>query len=284
MSTGKDRGKTQFNPLLVNLRQGIPGNPLQFLVHINEGRAIVDALRGDIHTVPSQTQHLAHPQGAGKRQVQCQTKHIVLAEVDGFEQGLCVPDFPLLLFVLGKGCVLDRIAGHQLPLDRLIEGTAEDFVNLSNRVGGDELGLASLVRPLLGFHGLELLIKAVHHAGGDIIQLRFPKQGEDVVVDQPPVALIGRGGPGVRAVDGDVFLQQMGQCGGGGGDECSFRQLMLHLGLPLLRLRVGIKALPLLTAFSVLVCDPVGHRILALSLDDACHYAVPPCSICSALC
>ena len=105
-----------------------------------------------------------------------------------------------------KGSVLNRITGHQFPLDRLIKGVAEQLVDFFNCPRGDKTILGHSIRPSFGLYRFELLIEMIHHPGIDVIQLFVPNQGPDVIVDQRLVALVGRGCPGIDAVNGNVLI------------------------------------------------------------------------------
>ena len=101
---------------------------------------------------------------------------------------------------------MNGVTGHQLPLNRLIKGVAEQLVNLPYRPGRDEAIFGYPVGAGFGLDRFELLVEVIHHPGIDVIQFPIPDEGPDVVVDQRLVALIGRGCPGVDAIDGDVLI------------------------------------------------------------------------------
>ena len=67
-----------------------------------------------------------------------QFKNVIIAEVDGPEQCLSIPYLPLVFLAFRERGVLNRVTGHQLPLNRLIKGVAKQLVNLPYRPGRDE--------------------------------------------------------------------------------------------------------------------------------------------------
>ena len=206
MSASKNGGEFQLNTVFFRLAQSFSGNTLQFFVDVNIGFAAFDALRRNIYAIPGQAEQFTQSQGTGKGKMDCQFEKIIVAEVNRPEQRFGIPYLPFVFFAFWERGVLNRVTGHQLPLDRLIKGVAEQLVNLPYRPGPDKAIFGYTVGAGFGLDRFELLVEVIHHPRIDVVQSPIPDKGPDVVVDQRLVALISRGCPGVDAIDGDVLI------------------------------------------------------------------------------
>ena len=72
-------GKDADHVLLLQDGQRLFGDALQFLVDVDVSLAGADALRGNIHAIPGETEDLPDAHGAGERQIDGQFQPFVLA-------------------------------------------------------------------------------------------------------------------------------------------------------------------------------------------------------------
>lgn len=166
-------------------------DPLKFLVDVNRRSSGGDAFIGNIHAVPCQRQQFTDTQGAGKRQVQAKLQPRIIAAFNRLEQRRCVPDLPLLSFMLGQGGIARRILFDQIPFLCLCERTPQEIMNfLYSRCSYKSSfpGVFLLAHLLNGRYFLQCLIILLQRAGRYLAQLQFTDNWLDVVPDQASIA------------------------------------------------------------------------------------------------
>ena len=97
------------------------------------------------------------------------------------------------MFQLGQGAALRRIAGDQFLGDGEVQGGRDHLVEIPHRFGTEAFGLMFGLQPFYSAGGQQFLVELLQIQRGELVQREITDVGLDVVVDVPPVGLMGGG-------------------------------------------------------------------------------------------
>ena len=189
-----------------------------------------------------------------------------------------LPDAALLggLF----GCFhRDGAFDKDAPLHRQQKGIVQQLVDLMEGSAGEGalLLLGREVSPfaahILSARGLaQGVVQGFDVVGPQLLHLHLPDIGDDEVLDERQIGLVGLGCPLVlAALLGQPVHQELRHRHGGRDQEIAGRQLMLDLLLAFYRLLFCGEALPFVAALAVLVLIGVADTVRAAAFRDICH-------------
>ena len=116
------------------------------------------------------------------------------------------------------------------------------------------------------------VVQGFNVVGPQLLHLHLPDIGDDEVLDERQIGLVGLGCPLVfAALLGQPVHQELSYRHRGRDQKVAGRQLMLDLFLAFHRLLLGGKALPFVTALAVLVLIGVADTVRTAAFRDICH-------------
>ena len=201
MRTGEGRRELEHDVLTVQICHRFTIYSLQLLFNEDACLTKFNTGGGNVNTVPSKPQKLAHSQGTGEGKVNGQTKNIIVTGFQSLLEHFCCPDIPGLVFFFRQRSVLHRVSGHQFPLDRLIESISQCLVNLSDSMRSQIFCTGFYILRRNRFDRKQISVILVHDSRRDILQLHITDEGTNIVCNQALSAFIGRHRPGVHTID-----------------------------------------------------------------------------------
>jgi len=260
---------------LVHLRQRVLLHPLHGTVD-GEGAHAVGSIKVDV--LRGQTGNLTLSECTHQCQVHCQMQDGVLHAVQRCPHLLHLPDAALLGGLFGR-FHRDRAFDEDAPLHRQQKGVVQKLVDLMKGSAGKGalLLLGREVSPLaahiLPAGGLaQGVVQGFDVVGPQLLHLHLPDIGDDEVLDERQIGLVGLGCPLVlAALLGQPVHQELCHRHRGRDQEVAGRQLMLDLLLAFHRLLFGGKAFPFVAALAVLVLIGVADTVRTAAFRDICH-------------
>ena len=260
---------------LVHLCQCVLLYPLHGTVD-GEGAHAVGGIKIDV--LRGQTGNLTLSECTHQRQVHRQMQDGVLHAVQCCPHLLHLPDAALLGGLFGR-FHRDRAFDEDAPLHRQQKGIVQQLVDFMEGSAGEGalLLLGREVSPLaahiLSAGGLaQGVVQGFDVVRPQLLHLHLPDIGDDEVLDERQIGLVGLGCPLVlAALLGQPVRQELCYRHRGRDQEITGRQLMLDLLLAFDRLLFGGKALPFVAALAVFIFVGVADAVRAATFRNICH-------------
>lgn len=237
----------------------------------------------DVNIVPGQAEDFSETERAGKRQVHGDVQLAFRAGVQRLTNGVCVPDFLLLVVRPGQDRVVEGISPDDLPAHRLLERAAHQLENFLD-VAVSQVLAGRLVRP--GGHGrrgAQLLNELVNRARVDLLHLLLPDQGNDVVDDQRAAGVVHGYAPLLFSAELHEVPQELLDRLLARLDERALEHFRFDGYLAGLRLLIGFAGFPLLFGFTPFVRIVVNDVVPFSTFHDRCHCKASCVVTCSAI-